>query len=138
MGTVNDYLPLFPSTAFPIWIDGLVRTRARLPAVCSERSMRSASNTYSTGKERAGPVRSTTTRTTNGNDKWHSWLGFCLRRPLFYLGFPHLFLRHGFIPQTKVRFGIPAKPVLDFSWGASTSSTPCLRRNPSPVVPYRL
>lgn len=80
-------------------------------------------------RERARPVRSGTTRKT-ANDKWHSWLGFCLRRPLFCLGSLRLFLRHGFIPQTKVRCGITVEPVY-FEF------TSCVRRTPvshSPVA----
>lgn len=40
---------------------------------------------------------------TQHRHKWHSWQGFCSRPLFLFLGFLHLFLRHGYIPQMKVR-----------------------------------
>lgn len=119
---VNDYLPS-PSTTFPIRIDG-VRVRARRvdpPPGCGAlaASPLSASNPYSTGRERArergsewvreraGPGRRATKekaeRKTEQRNKWHSWQGSCSRPPFLFLGFLRLFRRRGYTPQMKVR-----------------------------------
>ena len=58
-------------------------------------------------RERAGPGRRATKekeeRKTEQRHKWHSWQGFCSRPIFLFWGFLHLFRRHGYTPQMKVR-----------------------------------